>query len=388
MSDGFSLLLVLVLVYLSDCIIFLRRHSVALVRPWAWWSTRLPNLQLGNAKGALLWVQPLPPLGVLHETAVWPFSISEDGICAFTGASFTGPDRPPQSGAAFLHADIREVKPVGNAILVNGTPFVSTLTASLATEIASLISAVAVAPRERRTQLIADAVDASLDVKAARDESAAAVSRTRGLLIACNVLWVYLYVACPALTSLFGLTWLILPLVFAGLLIHIPIVVWFARLHGRACPSERSQRIEQVFRMCLCPPMAIRAVDAVTRHALWRHHPAAAAVALCRRPEAESLAGLTARDLRYPASMPLEGDAARIESSFRSILARRLEAMAAAEGIALRRHPDDSHVAADSRAFCPRCLNVFSVETGVCQDCQNVKLEPLPARHAGGKADK
>ena len=388
MSDGFSLLLVLVLVYLSDCIIFLRRNSVALVRPWGRWRTRLPNWRFGNARGALLWLQPLPPLGIVHETAVWPFSISEDGVCAFSGASLTGPERPPQSGSTVLHSDIREVKTEGNTILLNGTPFVATTTSTLATELAALISAVAAAPRERRAQLIADAVDASLDVKAARESSAAAVSSTRGLLIACNVLWAYIYVACPVLTSLFGLAWLILPLLLAGLLIHIPIVVWFTRLHGRTFRSERSQRIEQVFRMCLCPPMAIRAVDALARHALWRHHPAAAAVALCSKPDAGSLAGLMVRDLCHPASIALEGDAARIESSFRAILSRRLEAMADAEGIALRRHPEAAHLAADSRAFCPRCLNVFSVEGGVCQDCLNVKLEPLPLRQAGGKADR
>lgn len=388
MSDGFSLLLVLSIVYLSDCIIFLHRHSVALVRPWRRWFPRLPGNRFGNARGALLGLQPFPPLGAVHELAVWPVSISEDGVCAFAGYSFSGSERPPQPATVMRHADISSVTARGHTISVNGKEFVTAHTEAAASELAALISRVAAAPREKKAQIVSDAIDASLDVKAAADAAAVAASGTVGLRIACIVFWCYIYLLCPALTFAFGLGWLLLPLAAAGLAIHIPIVVWFTRSHRRMFPAERGARLEQVFRMSLCPPMAIRAVDALTRHALWRCHPGAGMLALCDRPEAAAIGSLMLRDLRYPAQMPLEGEAARIEASFRTILSQRFEAMLRGNGIEPRVLPEESHVSSGSRTFCPRCLNVFSLEIGSCQDCINVNLVPLPGARTQRKAER
>lgn len=388
MSDGFSLLLVLSIVYLSDCVIFLHRHSVALVRPWRRWLPRLPGNRFGNAKGALLGLQPLPPLGAVHELAVWPVSISEEGVCAFSGCSFSGPERPPQPATVMRHADITAVTARGHTVTMNGKEFVTAQTEAAASEIAALISRVAAAPREKRAQIVSHAVDASLDVKAAADAAAAVASGTFGLRIACIVFWCHIYLLCPALTFTFGLGWLLLPLAAAGLAIHIPIVIWFARSHRRMFPAERGTRIEQVFRMALCPPMAIRAGDAIARHALWRYHPGAGTLALCGRPEAAALGSLMLRDLRYPAPMALEGEALRIEESFRTLVTQRFEAMLRGNGIEPRMLPEESHISPGSRTFCPRCLNVFSIESGLCQDCLNVNLAPLSRVLTERKAER
>jgi hypothetical protein len=385
MSEGFSLLLVLVVVYLYDCVIFLHRQAAALTRPWRTWRVRLASGPFGNATGALLGLQPLPPLGMLHETAPWPLSIAEDGVCAFAGASFSGSDRPPQTGKVLLYHEINDVKSSGHDILVNGTVFATTPSAALAAHLAALVTATASAPRECRMKLVGDAIDASLDVKSAMGTSTELDSRTLGLRVACNVLWVYIYLVCPLATFFLGLAWLIIPLAIAGLMIHVPTVAWFVRLHRRLYPNERGTRFEQTFKMSLCPPMAIRAVDDLTRYGIALYHPVAAAVALCPSQDAARFGGLLVRDLRYPLPIPLEKQGTQIEASFRALFSHRLEAMLRTNGIAPQTGPEPGHAQADGRTFCPRCLNVFTVENGTCQDCFNLKLEPLPAQPPGIK---
>lgn len=388
MSDGFSLLLVLVIVYLSDCAIFLHRQAVALVRPWRKWHARRAGWELGNAKGALLGLQPLPPLGLLHETAGWPVSLSEDGICAFSGASFAGVERPPQSGTSIRYDGIRETSAVGRELRVNGTAFATALTAPMAQNLAELVRSLTTTPRDARKPLIVRAIDASLDHEAAAKASASIEDQTRALRRICIALWCHLYLVCPAVTMTFGLNWLIIPLAVAGLSIQIPTLVRFFRLHRRIHPGEGVDRLEQVFRMSLCPPMAIRAVDAVTRHGIPLHHPAAATVGLCSKDESSELLSLLVRDLRYPSPVPLEGDAAKIESFFRGVLLDRLLALADRQGIAIRSEPDPAHTDADSKTFCPRCLNVFTLAEGVCHDCFDLKLLPLPHRPDSRKDKK
>jgi hypothetical protein len=385
MSDGFSLLLVLVIVYLSDCLIFLHRQAVALVRPWRAWRIRFAGWSFGNAKGALLGLQPLPPLGMLHETGPWPLSLAEEGVCAFTSASYPGSDRPPQTGRTFLYGDIKDVKTSGQDIQINGTLFAKTASAPLAAQLAALVEAAASAPRERRMKIVGDSMDASLDVESARTTSSGLAARSRGLRIACNVLWTYIYMVCPLATFFFGLGWLIIPLAVAGLLIHIPVVVWFVRLHRRLHPADGGTRFELAFRMSLCPPMAIRAVDGITRHGLTLFHPAAAAVALCPAPVAAPFAAGIVRDLRYPAPIPLEGPVAQIESSFRALLRERIQAMMRKNAIGEQNVPAPDHVSPESRTFCPRCLNVYAIESGACHDCFDTKLDPLPSGQAARK---
>src|ERR1044071_695471 len=53
MTDGQTLLLILILVYLSDCLIWVKRESVAFVSVWGGrWRLTVPTSWLGNANCA------------------------------------------------------------------------------------------------------------------------------------------------------------------------------------------------------------------------------------------------------------------------------------------------------------------------------------------------
>src|SRR5947199_254181 len=64
MGELESLLLVLALIYLSECLVWVRRGALA-IRNWRGRNSRIvdPGALLGNQRGGFLLANPLPPLG-------------------------------------------------------------------------------------------------------------------------------------------------------------------------------------------------------------------------------------------------------------------------------------------------------------------------------------
>lgn len=88
-TDGQTLLLILALLYLTECLIWVKKHSIAFVSPWGRrWRVATPISWLGNANGAMLILNPLPPPGRIFLSHLLPISISPAGVCAFTSQTF------------------------------------------------------------------------------------------------------------------------------------------------------------------------------------------------------------------------------------------------------------------------------------------------------------
>ena len=84
-SDGQTLLLILVLLYLTECLTWVKKQSVVFVSlPGRRWHLAAPISWLGNANGAMLILNPLTPPGRVFLSNLLPISISPSGVCAFT----------------------------------------------------------------------------------------------------------------------------------------------------------------------------------------------------------------------------------------------------------------------------------------------------------------
>ena len=123
MSDGQTLLLLLGLLYLSDCFLWVRKQSVAFVSPWCrrWRIARL-NSSLANGRGGLLFMNPLPPLGSVFLSHLSPISVSPLGICAFNLQALPLVGRPAQTGQSLAFSEINGSSADGAQLLIKVTP--------------------------------------------------------------------------------------------------------------------------------------------------------------------------------------------------------------------------------------------------------------------------
>jgi len=204
--------------------------------------------------------------------------------------------------------------------------------------------------------------------KTAAEELAAA---SRPLLIACNLLWAYLFIGLPAAfvaTSLI-LTW---PYLLAGLFaLTVLCAFLYARAHRELDPNLGSAPFQHVATIALVPMTAIRAVDLLTKELGAGLHPLAAAQALLPR---EAFIGY-ARRFHFDALHRDPAAKAVPSPWFDESRREAIEAFLAANGAA----PDALLLAPvktddSSKTYCPRCHAQFTVAEGTCRDCGGIAL--------------
>ncbi len=285
------LALAVVLIYLSECVALIPAGAAGFRRAWLRaWAVAEPWELFGGIRSALLWSNPLPPLGT---------------VIACT---------PPAAGPASLDS----------------------------------------AAFGRRMD----------DYKEA----------ARGLVIACNLLWAYVFVGLPVAadrTSLI-LTW---PYLAAGLFVlTAACAVLFARAHRELRPEGGAAPAQHVATIALVPTTAIRAADLLARGLGDGVHPLAAAVVLLPR---EAFTGYARRfhfDAMHRDPAATTVPSPWFDESQREPIERFLAANGAApEALLLAPVKSDD----SSKTFCPRCHAQFTVAEGTCRDCSGIALQPL-----------
>src|SRR5689334_16225323 len=141
MTEGQTLLLILIVVYLSDCLIWVKRESIAFVSSWGGrWRLRVPPSWLGNANGGVLFLNPLPPAGRIFLSHLLPISISPSGICAYNLQTLPSEARSPaQTGQYLPFNQIKTATTEGVYLVVNDEKFAKCATPKQAKMLAQVI---------------------------------------------------------------------------------------------------------------------------------------------------------------------------------------------------------------------------------------------------------
>ncbi len=379
MSDAQQFLLVLILFYVCDCISQMGLGSVAFVAwpPWRW-RVVMPRNTWGRGNSAIVFAGPLPPLGSLFVTSPWPLSLSPKAISSHVSLSF-GPPRDSQTSRVIPIDAISEVESSGMEIMINGNVFAVCAMPDLASELAELISSLRELPEQEREPVIVTALSSSLDTRHLHAEYARFLQCSRGLRISCNLLWCYIFLLCPLLTWHYGFLWMFVPLVLGVLFFHVPTLVLFSMTHRRLYPEDSTGRRAYFLKSLLCPPMAIRALDVVSKQALARFHPLAVAQCLCPHQSTTEFARGLLLDLRYPLVHDgLSAEIKEVDQWYRDRTGKLFRSFLEEGGMdveSLLCPP--AQLDKSSRSYCPRCRCIYTLINGTCTDCRGVELVPF-----------
>ena len=379
MSDGQTLLLVLALLYLYDCFLWVRKQSVAFVSPWCRrWRIASLNSSFANAGGGLLFLNPLPPFGSVFLSHLSPVSISPFGICAFNLQALPSVGRPAQTGRSLSFNEITGSSTDGAYLLVNNERFTKCATARQARAISESLDAVGVAKPSAREGLVRNYI-----AKQFRADEASAILKEANVAIkqirtACSILFLFLFVATPILVSILGLITLLIPVAIVMVVLAVDISIMFYGAHKKFYPLESQERIENVIKMILCPPVAIRATDLLTKHLLSEYSPVVVAT-LLSGPNANKFVRGFILDLQHPLKHEVSDDAAEIVTwaageQLQRCLAHLKRSGYAKSKVLLAPPASDE----DSISYCPRCGCQFVVSSGACPDCPGVELVAFP----------
>jgi hypothetical protein len=374
-TDGQTLLFILVLLYLIECLAWVKKQSVAFVSNWGRsWRVTMSISWLGNANGAMMILNPLPPPGRVFLSHLLPISISPAGICAFNSQTLPSGGRPAtQTGEFISFSSIDKTRTDGAYLVINDQKFAKCATPKQAKALASFIEKVHAAKASRREALITSWIANQFDAKKAtklRDEGEKEIGPIRWM---CSLFFVFLFVATPILVTFYGLENLIIPIAVAMVLLAMQIAFVFWRAHRKFYPGESQERLENVVKMILCPPVSLRAADVLTKNLLAEFSPVAVASVLAGPGEQQFVRGFVL-DLQHPLKHELTDQKAAETVSWMS--ARQLsscltlvERVDRFQGVL---NPAERE--GESVAYCPRCGVQFVVDEGECSDCPGVEL--------------
>lgn len=379
-SDGQTLLLILALLYLMECLTWVKKQSVAFVSTSGRrWRIATPISWLGNANGAMLILNPLPPPGRIFLSHLLPISISPSGVCDFNSQTLPDGARPATyTGEFFPFSDIEKSGTDGAYLLINGQKFAKCATPKQAKALASIIGKVSEAKPAKREALLRSWLTKQFDARAATRYWREAENYISVIRWACSLFFVFMFAGLPILANLFGLEKLIIPLAVGILALALQIGFLFYRAHRKLFPAESQERLESMVKMILCPPVSLRAADVLTRNLLAKFSPIVVANVLA----GSGLSGQRfVRDFVLDLQHPLKHEVSDEKA------AETITWMNAAQLKACLEHVErDGQVTVasllkaaqregDSVSYCPRCGVQFVSGAGdECPDCPGVGL--------------
>jgi hypothetical protein len=382
MSDLELLFLVLAALYAWECTGWLRRGSVAFVT-WlsGHWRVRQPGSLLGNQRGGLIFLPPLPPLGGILTGTQLPLSISPDAVLAFVSSSINPGWRPPQTGKLFRFDEIRTVEARGKNVLVNGGVLAHVGSPTFAGWLSRELRQLAKTSAAKREQAIKELVRGCFDHRAIESRWQEFQKRTAWIQTLANCVLIHLFLLSPLVLHRWGLrqSW---PGLLAGLLaLTTATALLFRRAHKHFYPEAGEDRFTHFLTILLAPATTARANDILSRPLLENFHPLAIAKRFCSEKDFREFARQTLREIYHPALPLCPGNdvlAQATERYARALLRTTIEAFLAENGVApetLLTPPAPSDESC--RIYCPRCLAQFTITTGVCADCGGLELAPL-----------
>lgn len=379
MTEGQTLFLILCLLYLSDCFVWIGRRTVLFSSRWCHrWRASFAGEHFGLADGSVALLNPLPPLGSNFLGQWAPVSMSPAGVCAFTLQVFHDTGRPIQTGMALAYEEILESRADGKHLLLNGSRFAKCCTEEQATSFVELIKRVSSETTEKRERLIQESLVAQFAKEEALSHLTQVSDLAAGIRWTCSAFFIFLYVITPIMVSIYGLDLFVIPVAVIMLLTSLFVSVKYFHTHKALYPSQSSDRLSNVTKMILCPPIAIRAADLLTLNAMLRFHPLLLAnlllgsgSAVFERTIINDLKHPIRHDLTDPQALSIVSWYAACE---RDLCIKFLEAQNSTAWNDILAPPSWDGV---STAYCPRCSCQFLTGSGECPDCPGVELLPF-----------
>ncbi|MCB1062501.1 MAG: hypothetical protein KDN20_06230 [Verrucomicrobiae bacterium] len=377
MTDGEAFLLVFVLIYLSDCLVWLSPGAYALVSFWRpRFFVKRAAVRFDALRKGFAVLNPLPPFGSVFVSEAWPISLSEEGIAPFSRENPNpGSALGPLPGTGYLSWDsIERIEAREHALWINGQRYAWCATRHATTLLARNLESLRQTPAPERSMAIARLVRRRFCERNASRRATLFRRVTAPMRLSASLLFFGVFFLLPFAYWRFHdepRFFLILLMVWV---LMLQIAIEFARLHRRFYPKLATERWQHFLFAVLFPHYTIRSLDLLGKGFLAGSHPLAIAAALSQREELAKLARSLNRDARHP--IPLIGE--NLQNRVAEIFHEVHFAPALEETLARLNHPESERSPSptdedESIAECPRCGTAYDRPEVPCTDCDGIE---------------
>lgn len=381
MTDNQILFMVVLLLYLSECLFWVGSDGLAFTKSFKEWKVTLPSSLFGNAKGGLALAWPLPFLGKAYLSYFLPLSFSEKGI---VNASLEGVGKRTatllDNPTFILYEEIKNVTYKGGDLIVNGELFCKCGSTGQANALAEFLQNIRC--QKERKVTIHNFLKSLFDMNSLRAAHETISQQTKSLVILCNSQFFCLLIIAPILLYFFGTQLLIASFIYI-ILTNLLIAIFFYLVHRKIYPNQIGERVSDVLKMIFCPPMTIRATDVLTLRYLTAFHPLAVARLVSNDVKFELLAKQMLLSFNYPSDTIDDNE-------YKHDMLWHLKAMEESvynflneNGISASFLTVVPKQVNGVVSYCPRCHTQYTVKDGQCLECSGVTLIEYTGKNNG-----
>jgi hypothetical protein len=374
-ADEFHFLIVLYLIYLSDCfaaplstawILYSRFRGTA-------WRLRTTNKAIVLCRRYWLLRPLLPPFGSSYALSPAQFAFGIQGVCS--ASPISEPAGIQVKATQFLEYDsVNRIEVNNNKLFINGDCWGS----GTQTELTALKrSILEIVESSDRTHTIRRQFQNGYKAASSAQEQFNTIEkRTEILNTTCSLYATWLLIVAPILLFRFSMPWIIW-----GVLIPLGVLqslcgILFLRAHRSLIPDAGYIRRETFFKMLLCPPMMLRACDYITKNIHIEGDVAAIIIACTSEQQWRPAIQQLWRSLMPIPRSQCEPQIARAMSEFAALYQAELKSFLLANNIdPLTLEIDPALIPAGQRS-CPRCETLYNNASCVCHDCGEIELVP------------
>ncbi len=385
MSDLQTLFLVVLLLYLTQCIHWIPEGCVAfreaVKRPWKMLPVQTGFTLLGRQP---VFTNPLPPFAGVAVCQPLPFRVSPAGIAEpeIPSVYRAGLRGEPAKGARFR--EIRDIQASGETLRIDGAVFVKVSCAAQAQHLAAFLCSLHRSREKDRGSAIETELAGMLDVERISARLRAYRELSRGLAVSCHALFIFFFALAPLAIWRFGLAWS-WRLLTAILVIFLVLIAFQFRRARKKIHADTAEFPWPVMvSLLLSPFAAIRARDALVQDLFCAFHPLAVTRVLCDEAAFRSAASTALREAFFFIASPQGGmkdSLSGVEEWHRSRELTALKKFIARAGEdpekLLGPPPRESELC---QSYCPRCWAQFALQSGNCEPCGGMPLRPFPGQ--------
>lgn len=379
MTELQSLFVILVVVYVTQCVSWVAPHAVVFSRNYRGrWREGAPDLELSAWKTTGALANLLPFFSGVVVASPEPLALTPEAV-------FPTPQSDPAPGASTAETPrhipfsaIKKIAAQGERVTCNGREIHRATSAAEARHVAAHLRSLAKLKQTARAAAIEKELKRQFDTEAIRARLEEYCKATRWVGRLSNLLFVVLFMIVPAYIWFGVITLAWLALLAVTVLIIAALARSFSRAHRQLHPDDSESRWTDSLTVALSPFAAIRSRDALARNLLATFDPLVIASVLLPAAAFEQAAARATRHLHFPVSSSSES----ASEEWRVPQAWFQRARNGAIENFLKENCGDLQKflkppapnSKESRSYCPRCHSQFRVDSGECNDCRGVLL--------------
>ena len=373
MIDFSVLLVVVLLLYVLECVVWVPAGSVAFRLPS---SSKRPIRMLTRpnpmARSGIAFSLPFSIGSGVIVCSPLPISVCPQGVAS--GSQFMAGSKHHDF---IFFKDMNKIEPSGKTLLINGDVFVATASEIQAAELGKILKRLKRQQLKDRPGEIERELAHSLDASYMDSRLKEYIEKTQRLAVDSLALSVIIFLAAPIVVWKWGLlaAW---PFLFPVLLLNMLLIAWdFRRVARELFPKTGEGHWKAIMTIILSPPAALHPTKHLALDFGRDCHPLALAAARCSETDFRELASWVLRDTMFAPEMGESTDRQAEDCAkwFRQRFQNAVSSLLSYKG-----YRPEGLIAPPPReservqAYCPRCLCQFVIPEGICRDCGEISL--------------